>query len=43
MWDYENSDLPERTKMALRLTDRLFRERDRMDDAFYKRLQLEEE
>jgi alkylhydroperoxidase family enzyme len=38
MHDYENSDLPERTKMALRLTDRLFQDRGRIDDAFYKQL-----
>lgn len=38
MHDYENSDLPERTKMALRLTDRLFKERGRIDSAFYRRL-----
>ena len=38
MHDYENSDLPERTKMALRLTDRLFQDRGRIDDAFYGRL-----
>ena len=38
MHDYENSDLPERTKMALRLTDRMFEDRRRLDDAFYERL-----
>jgi len=38
MHDYENSDLPERTKMALRLTDRLFQDRGRIDDTFYERL-----
>lgn len=38
MHDYENSDLPERTKMALRLTDRLFQDRDRIDDKFYELL-----
>jgi len=38
MCDYENSDLPERTKMALRLTDRLFQDRGRIDNAFYERL-----
>jgi len=38
MRDYENSDLPERTKMALRLTDWLFRERGQIDDEFHKRL-----
>jgi alkylhydroperoxidase family enzyme len=38
MYDYENSDLPERTKMALRLTDRLFEDRSRIDDASYERL-----
>ncbi len=35
---YENSDLPERTKMALRLTDKLFHDRRRIDDAFYGQL-----
>lgn len=38
MYHYEDSDLPERTKMALRLTDRLFQDRHQIDDAFYKRL-----
>jgi alkylhydroperoxidase family enzyme len=38
MHDYENSDLPERTKMALRLTDRLFQDHGRIDNAFYERL-----
>ena len=36
--DYENSDLPDRTKMALRLTDRLFHDRQRLDEAFYRQL-----
>ena len=38
MQDFENSDLPDRTKMALRLTDRLFHDSSRLDDAFYKQL-----
>ena len=38
MRDYENSDLPEKTKMALRLTDRLFSERTRIDNTFYNQL-----
>jgi alkylhydroperoxidase family enzyme len=38
MHDYENSDLPERTKMALRLTDRLFEDLGRIDDASYEQL-----
>ena len=36
--DYEQSDLPERTKMALRLADRLTAERPAVDDAFYGKL-----
>jgi len=36
--DYEDSDLPERTKMALRLADRLTGERPSIDDAFYAEL-----
>ena len=38
MCDYENSDLADRTKMALRLTDRLFQDRGRIDNAFYEQL-----
>ncbi|MBW1783514.1 MAG: carboxymuconolactone decarboxylase family protein [Deltaproteobacteria bacterium] len=38
VYNYENSDLPERTKMALRLTDRLFQDRYQIDDKFYKQL-----
>lgn len=33
--DYERSDLPERTKAALRLADRLSGERPSVDRAFY--------
>ena len=36
--DYEHSDLPERTKMALRLADRLTGERPEVDEAFYAEL-----
>ena len=38
MHDYENSDLPEKTKMALRLTDRLFRDHSQIDNTFYGQL-----
>lgn len=36
--DYAHSDLPERTKAALRLADRLTSERPEVDDAFYAEL-----
>jgi alkylhydroperoxidase family enzyme len=36
--DYEGSDLPERTKAALRLADRLTGERPEVDDTFYEAL-----
>ena len=36
--DYENSDLPDRTKAALRLADELVRERPRVGEAFYAEL-----
>jgi alkylhydroperoxidase family enzyme len=36
--DYERSDLPERTKAALRLADRLSREHPVIDPAFYGEL-----
>jgi len=38
MRDYENSDLPERTKMALRLTDKLAFDHRGIDAEFYERL-----
>ena len=39
--DYEASDLPERTKMALRLADRLTAAKPEIDDAFYETLRRE--
>ena len=36
--DYEASDLPERTKAALRLADRLTGERPDVDETFYEGL-----
>jgi alkylhydroperoxidase family enzyme len=36
--DYEASDLPERTKMALRLADRLTGDTPAVDDAFHDEL-----
>ena len=36
--DYERSDLPERTKMALRLADRLTGETPVVDEAFHDEL-----
>lgn len=39
--DYERSDLPERTKAALRLADRLTGERPEGDEAFYAELRRE--
>ena len=36
--DYEASDLPERTKLALRLADRLTGERPQIDAALYTQL-----
>ena len=36
--DYERSDLPERTKAALRLADRLTGEQPRVDAAFHAEL-----
>ena len=36
--DYEHSDLPERTKAALRLADRLTGEQPTVDEAFYEEL-----
>jgi alkylhydroperoxidase family enzyme len=36
--DYERSDLPERTKMALRLADRLTGETPAVDEAFHDAL-----
>lgn len=38
--DYEHSDLPERTKAALRLADRLATARPSIDAAFYEELRL---
>jgi len=37
--DYEVSDLPERTKVALRLADRLAGEQPRIDDDLHAQLQ----
>ena len=37
--DYEASDLPERTKVALRLADRLAGEQPRVDDDLHAQLQ----
>ena len=37
--DYEASDLPERTKVALRLADRLAGEQPRIDDDLHAQLQ----
>jgi alkylhydroperoxidase family enzyme len=39
--DYEASDLPERTKMALRLADRLTAARPVIDEAFHAELRRE--
>jgi alkylhydroperoxidase family enzyme len=39
--DYEHSDLPERTKAALRLADRLTDEQPTVDAAFYEELRRE--
>jgi alkylhydroperoxidase family enzyme len=39
--DYEGSDLPERTKAALRLADRLTGDAPRVDAAFYESLRRE--
>jgi len=36
--DYERSDLPERTKAALRLADRLSGDRPAIDEAFHEEL-----
>jgi alkylhydroperoxidase family enzyme len=36
--DYENSNFPERTKMALRLTDKLAGDHRSIDPEFYRRL-----
>jgi alkylhydroperoxidase family enzyme len=36
--DYEHSDLPERTKVALRLADRLTGDTPAVDDAFHAEL-----
>ena len=36
--DYERSDLPDRTKMALRLADRLTGDSPAVDDAFHAEL-----
>jgi len=36
--DYENSDLPERTKMALRLTDKMALDHHSVDAEFFARL-----
>lgn len=36
--DYENSDLPDRTKIALRLTDKLARDHRNIDANFYQQL-----
>ena len=36
--DYAHSDLPERTKAALRLADRLTSEQPEVEDAFYAEL-----
>ena len=36
--DYERSDLPERTKIALRLADRLTGDAPTVDEAFYEAL-----
>jgi alkylhydroperoxidase family enzyme len=39
--EYEQSDLPERTKAALRLADRLTSQQPDVDDAFYTELRRE--
>ena len=39
--DYEHSDLPERTKIALRLADRLTGDDPSVDEAFYAALRRE--
>ena len=39
--DYEHSDLPERTKAALRLADRLTGDDPSVDEAFYEALRRE--
>ena len=39
--DYERSDLPERTKAALRLADRLTGDDPSVDEAFYEALRRE--
>jgi alkylhydroperoxidase family enzyme len=39
--DYEHSDLPARTKAALRLADRLTGEQPTVDEAFYEELRRE--
>ena len=36
--DYENSDLPDRTKIAIRLTDNLAHDHRNIDANFYQRL-----
>lgn len=38
MRDYENSDLPKRTKLALQLTDKMFQSGQRLDSDFYAEL-----
>ena len=38
MHDYENSDLPDRTKIALRLTDKLAHNHRNIDAQFYQQL-----
>jgi alkylhydroperoxidase family enzyme len=41
MHDYEDSDLPARTKMALRLTDKLFHGNGMLEEGFYNQLRTE--
>jgi len=38
MRDYENSDLPEREKMALRFADILLTDPQKLDETFFKRM-----
>jgi alkylhydroperoxidase family enzyme len=38
MRDYENSDLPEREKMALRFADIILSDPQKLDEAFFDRL-----
>jgi len=38
MRDYENSDLPDREKMALRFADILLTDPQKLDETFFKRM-----